>query len=159
MSKYPLKAPNIIQSDTYSDLQPVIIDTLHMKDYKGHFHVSCGEMDIESEQQIVQPWSDDIWSCYMIGDCYSSVNHNMILLYAVLYIITWYFLLCSKFKHDITYTVVNYNMILHAMWFNTLRLRQNWRHFSDDIFKCIFLNKNVWIPIKNFTEVCSQGSN
>ena len=24
----------------------------------------------------------------------------------------------------------------------------NGRHFADDIFKCIFLNENVWIPIK-----------
>ena len=32
--------------------------------------------------------------------------------------------------------------------FNTLRPRQNGRHFADDIFKCIFLNENVWIPIK-----------
>ena len=31
---------------------------------------------------------------------------------------------------------------------NTLRPRQNRRHFTDDIFKCIFLNANVWIPIK-----------
>ena len=26
-------------------------------------------------------------------------------------------------------------------------------HFPDDIFKCIFLNENVWISIKNFIEV------
>ena len=32
--------------------------------------------------------------------------------------------------------------------FNTLRPRQNGRHFADDIFKCIFLNENVWIPTK-----------
>ena len=31
---------------------------------------------------------------------------------------------------------------------NTLRPRQNGRHFPDDILKCIFLNKNVWILIK-----------
>ena len=31
---------------------------------------------------------------------------------------------------------------------NSLRPRQNRRHFADDIFKCIFLNENVWIPIK-----------
>ena len=31
--------------------------------------------------------------------------------------------------------------------FNTLRPRQNGRHFADDIFKCIFLNENVWISI------------
>ena len=29
----------------------------------------------------------------------------------------------------------------------TLRPRQDGRHFPDDIFKCIFLNENVWIPI------------
>ena len=32
-------------------------------------------------------------------------------------------------------------------WINTLRLRQNGRHFPDDIFKWIFLNENVWISI------------
>ena len=31
---------------------------------------------------------------------------------------------------------------------NTLRPRQNGRHFSDDSFKCIFLFENVWIWIK-----------
>ena len=31
---------------------------------------------------------------------------------------------------------------------NTLRPGQNGRHFADDIFKCIFVNENVWIPIK-----------
>ena len=30
---------------------------------------------------------------------------------------------------------------------NTLRPRQSGRHFADEIFKCIFLNENVWIPI------------
>ena len=32
--------------------------------------------------------------------------------------------------------------------FNTLRPRQNGRHFADDIFNCIFLNGNVRISIK-----------
>ena len=31
---------------------------------------------------------------------------------------------------------------------NTLRPRQNGRHFPDAIFKWIFLNENVWISIK-----------
>ena len=30
---------------------------------------------------------------------------------------------------------------------NTLRPRQNERHFADGIFRCIFLNENVWISI------------
>ena len=31
---------------------------------------------------------------------------------------------------------------------NTLRPRQNGRHFADHIFNCILLNENVWILIK-----------
>ena len=31
---------------------------------------------------------------------------------------------------------------------NTLRPRQNGGHFPDDIFKCIFLNENIWISLK-----------
>ena len=31
---------------------------------------------------------------------------------------------------------------------NSLRPRQNGHHFADDIFKCIFINGNVWFPIK-----------
>ena len=33
-------------------------------------------------------------------------------------------------------------------WVNTLRPRQNGRHFADDTFKRIFLNENVRISIK-----------
>ena len=29
-----------------------------------------------------------------------------------------------------------------------MRPKQNGRHFADDIFICIFLDENVWIPIK-----------
>ena len=31
---------------------------------------------------------------------------------------------------------------------NTLRLRQNGHHFVDHVFKCIFLNENVWVSHK-----------
>ena len=31
---------------------------------------------------------------------------------------------------------------------NTLKPRQNGRRFADDVFKCIFLNENIWISIK-----------
>ena len=31
---------------------------------------------------------------------------------------------------------------------NTLRPKQNSRHFLDDIFKCIFLNENVWMSFE-----------
>ena len=36
-----------------------------------------------------------------------------------------------------------FNKILKQDGINTLRPRQNGRHFPDDIFKCIFLNENT----------------
>ena len=41
--------------------------------------------------------------------------------------------------------------------FNTLRPRKNERHFADDIFKWIFLNANVWIPIKISMKFVPKG--
>ena len=41
-------------------------------------------------------------------------------------------------------------------WFNTLRPRQNGRHFADDMF--IFLNKNLWIPIEISLKFVPKGS-
>ena len=35
-----------------------------------------------------------------------------------------------------------------CIFINTLRLRQDGRHFPDDIFKCIFLNENARISLK-----------
>ena len=40
---------------------------------------------------------------------------------------------------------------------NTLRPSQNGRHFADDIFKCIFLNENVWISIKISLKFVPKG--
>ena len=47
----------------------------------------------------------------------------------------WLIPLCMMFAH-------------HRVTINTLRPRQNGRHFTDDIFKCIFFNENVWILLK-----------
>ena len=40
---------------------------------------------------------------------------------------------------------------------NTLRPRQNGRHFADDIFKRIFLNENVWIPNRISLKLVPSG--
>ena len=40
---------------------------------------------------------------------------------------------------------------------NTLRPRQNGLHFLDVIFKCIFLNENVWISITIALKFVSKG--
>ena len=40
---------------------------------------------------------------------------------------------------------------------NSFRLRQNGCNFPDDIFKCIFLNENVWILTKISLKCVSKG--
>ena len=42
-------------------------------------------------------------------------------------------------------------------WVNSSRPRKNGRHFADDTFKCIFLNINVWIPIKISLKFVPKG--
>ena len=49
------------------------------------------------------------------------------------------------------------NVCAPSLWLNTLRPRQNGRHFPDDIFKWIFLNENLWIPIKISLTFVPQG--
>ena len=48
----------------------------------------------------------------------------------------------------------------HIIWlvFNTLRPRQNGRHLADNIFKCIFLNENVWTLIEISLNFVLKGS-
>ena len=53
--------------------------------------------------------------------------------------------------HDINISISfhkNVHITRQYETINTLRPRQNGRHFPDDIFKCISLNENVWISIK-----------
>ena len=59
---------------------------------------------------------------------------------------TWPFLLKSMSPN--CHCDVQHHVILDHD--NTLRLTQDGRHSADDIFKCIFLNENVWTPI-NFS--------
>ena len=40
---------------------------------------------------------------------------------------------------------------------NSSRPRPNRLHFADDIFKCIFLNENIWIPIKISLKFVPKG--
>ena len=53
-------------------------------------------------------------------------------------------------------------LIVFAMYgvvcVNSLRPRQNRRHFADDIFKCNFLNENVWILIKISLKFVPKGT-
>ena len=50
--------------------------------------------------------------------------------------------------HTIAWTNGDPVLLTRAPCVKTLRARQNGRHFPDNIFKCIFLNENVWISFK-----------
>ena len=47
--------------------------------------------------------------------------------------------------------------ITQVQWVNTLRLRQNGRHFADDTIKRIFMNENVGIFIKISLKFVPKG--
>ena len=47
--------------------------------------------------------------------------------------------------------------LFHDLTLNTLRPRQNGRHFPDDLYKCIFLNENVWILIRISLKFVPKG--
>ena len=52
---------------------------------------------------------------------------------------------------------VDYFVFIIHYIVNTLRPRQNGRHLADNIFKCIFLNENFWIPNKISLKFVPKG--
>ena len=51
----------------------------------------------------------------------------------------------------------NCNVTSNPAMINTSRPRQNGRHIPHDIFKCIFLNENIWILIKISLKFVPKG--
>ena len=66
---------------------------------------------------------------------------------------TW----CHKRCWVISNHVTEYAILFQPQCVNTLRPRQNGRHFADDIFKCICLNENVSILIKISLKFVPKG--
>ena len=62
--------------------------------------------------------------------------------------------------HDVqSVTIINRNdqRKFMRLCFNTLRPRQNGRHFANDVFKCIFLNENVLISLRISLKFVPKG--
>ena len=103
------------------------------------FRVSCGKFDTSVLEKI----ASDIMRLnrihvYDIDHVLNSQNTPHILSLWLSYGVSS---ILEKIAGDI--------MIMRLKFFlNSLRPRQNGRHFAEDIFKCIFSNENVWIPIK-----------
>ena len=50
-----------------------------------------------------------------------------------------------------SYSIASHSLshfLTHCLLLNSLRPRQNRRHFAGNIFKCIFLNENEWISLR-----------
>ena len=62
------------------------------------------------------------------------------------------YLRCFTLRSDLTCWPPNQILLV-----NTLRLRQNGRHFADDTFKRIFLNNNIIISIKISLKFVPKG--
>ena len=63
----------------------------------------------------------------------------------------------SQILYNVMDQMLSTNHAIKFCLFNTLRPRQDGHHFVDDIFKCIFLNENVWIPIKISLKFVPKG--
>ena len=76
---------------------------------------------------------------------------------------SWYYITYSVYPIHTTVLlscVMFYVCVMGYWWMymiNTFRPRQNGRHFADDNFKCIFLNENIWIPIKISLKFVRKG--
>ena len=53
--------------------------------------------------------------------------------------------------------VSHYNNVIFSSKSVSLTHWQNGRHFPDNIFKCIFLNENIWIPINISLKFVPKG--
>ena len=102
----------------------------------------------------VREWSRFIFIYHQINSVNKGLKLRSIseitpgLLISFGWILTQYCLVRSDQR---TITEVNVSV------FNTLRPKQNGRHFANAIFKCILLNENVWIPIKISLKFVPQG--
>ena len=59
--------------------------------------------------------------------------------------------------HGLVLDPTGLHVVITCSWLNSLRPRLNRRPFADDIFKCIFLNENVWISIEISLKFVPKG--
>ena len=67
----------------------------------------------------------------------------------------WRRLILTSFKNTLLCKEAEINFL--TLCLNTLRPRQNGRHFADDTFKCIFVNENVRILIEISLNFVPEG--
>ena len=67
-------------------------------------------------------------------------------------------MLAHIFDDKLTFPVSDATVSTVGKYIHTLKPGQDGRYFSDDIFKCIFINKNIWISIKISPNFVPKGT-
>ena len=92
---------------------------------------------------------------YSLAVSYFLCQCSTITINSLFYIINWWVNMCHSFFHSSKPDVTDGYPLYRP--FNSLRPRQNGRYFTDDTFKRIFWNENVWISIKISLKFVSKG--
>ena len=101
-----------------------------------------------------------------INNSYFNITCNMHLYFETIYLVVFAIAALALIKvtrHNYVHIQVSLikSTFCKLWWFtmviNTLRPRQNGRHFADGIFKRIFLNENILIPIKISLKFVPKG--
>ena len=134
----------------------------------GHF---VSDLIIRNFRLLVFESSDDMHGEYPQGTSTNNIPWNFGRTYMYICVTTYMVYMKKEIKWSFDgrilrlrtpamYYAVSVTFRECQQWegLNTLRPRQNGRHFADDIFKCIFLDENVWIAIDNSLKIVLKGS-
>ena len=99
---------------------------------------------------VVKPYPKE-WFIITTIEADILIQIQIQILYLPLLIFWWMY--CFTWTLSFMHSLI----LILVCWVNTLRPRQNGRHFPDDIFKCIFLNENIWISIKISLKFVPKG--
>ena len=102
----------------------------------------------------IRHFADDIFKWIFLNEKYESrlIFHWSLFLRAALTIFSSNNGLAPTRRQAIIWSndgrLLRHICVTHSQWLNTLRPKQNGRHFADDIFKCIFLIENEWMSLE-----------
>ena len=65
---------------------------------------------------------------------------------------------CFSTRASVTTVLTTHPCVSQCLRVNTLRPRQNGRHFADDTFKCFFLDENISVSINISLKFVPKGS-
>ena len=108
------------------------------------------------DETMIDFYMHNLISCNLNG-CLWYVELNRFIQSKILKGIIFYQIIRVQYQSCWSFLPLDYFLPWHINELNTLRPRQNGCHFADDIFKGIFLNENISIPIKISLKFVPKG--